>query len=254
MTGQPGRRRDRSHRRRDREDRSPAASKSPRRHRMGGRRGRKRRSTSRRSASASHSSSRSERGRRLAVASAAWLLAALLTVLGGVGIGVLAVRYADFFQRVATPVAPPARSYRPAPRLDADGSYLDSPGFVKNKGVDATPVETCDSDVCLWEGRNLYEKFNESVNPCNDFYGYVCGSSSWYRDSQRIDTRPYRIHSPGQLMFDLADLQQRLYRLRGDQYRERPTLFTNQARHTRVLCWFLRKSLLHRQLPQPSLW
>ncbi|XP_065295090.1 neprilysin-1-like [Dermacentor albipictus] len=228
MTGQPGRRRDRSHRRRDREDRSPAASKSPRRHRMGGRKGRTRRSTSRRSSSASHSSSRGERGRRLAVASAAWLLAALLTILGGVGIGVLAVRYADFFQRVATPVAPPARSYRPAPRLDADGSYLDSPGFVKNKGVDAAPVETCDSDVCLWEGRNLYEKFNESVNPCNDFYGYVCGSSSWYRHSQRIDTRPYRIHSPGQLMFDLADLQQRLYRLRGDQYRARPTLFTNQ--------------------------
>ncbi|KAH7934114.1 hypothetical protein HPB49_021629 [Dermacentor silvarum] len=234
MTGHRGRRRDRSHRRRDREDRSPAAAKSlsPRRHRIGGR---KRRSTSRRSSSASHSSSRSERGRRLAVASAAWLLAAALTVLGGVGIGMLAVRYADFFQRVATPAAPSPRSYRPAPRLDADGSYMDSPGFIKNKGADAAPVETCDSDVCLWEGRNLYEKFNESVNPCNDFYGYVCGSSSWYRDNQRIDTRPYRIHSPGQLMFDLADLQQRLYRLRRDRYQEQPTLFTNQARHTRLL-------------------
>ncbi|XP_037580411.2 neprilysin-2 [Dermacentor silvarum] len=228
MTGHRGRRRDRSHRRRDREDRSPAAAKSlsPRRHRIGGR---KRRSTSRRSSSASHSSSRSERGRRLAVASAAWLLAAALTVLGGVGIGMLAVRYADFFQRVATPAAPSPRSYRPAPRLDADGSYMDSPGFIKNKGADAAPVETCDSDVCLWEGRNLYEKFNESVNPCNDFYGYVCGSSSWYRDNQRIDTRPYRIHSPGQLMFDLADLQQRLYRLRRDRYQEQPTLFTNQV-------------------------
>nr|XP_037273388.1 neprilysin-1-like [Rhipicephalus microplus] len=230
MTGHRGRRRDRSHRRGGRgEDRSPAVAKyrSPRRHQSAGGKGRDQRSASRRS-SVSHSSSRSERRRRVAVVGAAWLLAVVLTVLGGVGIGTLAVRYADFFQRVASPSAPSPRSYRPARRLEPDGSYMDSPGFTKNKGADAVPVETCDSDVCLWEGRNLYEKFNESVNPCNDFYGYVCGSSSWYRDSQRIDTRPYRIHSPGQLMFDLADLQRRLYRLRNDRYHQQPTLFTNQ--------------------------
>ncbi|KAL3194788.1 hypothetical protein MRX96_045937 [Rhipicephalus microplus] len=228
--GHRGRRRDRSHRRGGRgEDRSPAVAKyrSPRRHQSAGGKGRDRRSASRRS-SVSRSSSRSERRRRVAVIGAAWLLAVVLTVLGGVGIGTLAVRYADFFQRVASPSAPSPRSYRPARRLEPDGSYMDSPGFTKNKGADAVPVETCDSDVCLWEGRNLYEKFNESVNPCNDFYGYVCGSSSWYRDSQRIDTRPYRIHSPGQLMFDLADLQRRLYRLRNDRYHQQPTLFTNQ--------------------------
>ncbi|KAL1414169.1 hypothetical protein MTO96_007651 [Rhipicephalus appendiculatus] len=210
MTGHRGRRRDRSHRRGGRgEDRSPAVVKyrSPRRHPSAGK-GRERRSASRRS-SVSHSSSRSERRRRLVVAGAAWLLAVVLT-------------------RVASPSAPPPRSYHPARRLEPDGPYMDSPGFIKNKGADAVPVETCDSDVCLWEGRNLYEKFNESVNPCNDFYGYVCGSSNWYRDGQRIDARPYRIHSPGQLMFDLADLQRRLYRLRGDRYRQQPTLFTNQ--------------------------
>ncbi|KAH6924484.1 hypothetical protein HPB50_018947 [Hyalomma asiaticum] len=217
MTGHRGRRRDRSHRRNGGgEDRGlgTAKSRSPRRHRSAVK-GRKRRSTSRRS-TVSHSSSRSDRGRRLAVASAAWLLAAALTIMGGIGIGMLAVRYADFFQRVAAPAAPPPRSYRPARGSDTDGSYMDSPGFVKNKGAEVAPVETCDSDVCLWQGRNLYEKFNESVNPCNDFYGYVCGSTSWYRDGQRIDARPYRIHSPGQLMFDLADLQQRLSRLRAN--------------------------------------
>ncbi|KAH9380071.1 hypothetical protein HPB48_011170 [Haemaphysalis longicornis] len=110
----------------------------------------------------------------------------------------------------------------------AEVPYQDSPGFVKNKTTETAPVETCDTDVCLWQGRNLYEKFNESVSPCNDFYSYVCGSTNWYRDSQRIDTRPYRIHSPGQLMLDLADLERRLYRLRAKQYREQPNVFTNQ--------------------------
>ncbi|KAK8763433.1 hypothetical protein V5799_033961 [Amblyomma americanum] len=235
MAGRRGPR-DRSQRRSPRrsQDRSAAvrrSSTSPRRHPRSAEehrgRGRRRRSSSK-SQSSSHSSSRSGRGRRLAATGAIWLLAATLTVVGGVGIGTLAVGYADFFQRVATPAAPSARSYHLARRQDADGAYMDSPGFIKNKGADSEPVETCDSDVCLWEGRNLFEKFNESVNPCNDFYGYVCGSTSWYRADQRIDTRPYRVHSPGQLMYDLADLQRRLYRLRRDRYRDQPTLFSNQ--------------------------
>ncbi|XP_040070599.2 neprilysin-1-like [Ixodes scapularis] len=104
--------------------------------------------------------------------------------------------------------------------MNADGTMRDK--------EDQTVVETCDSDVCLWQGRQLYEKFNTSVEPCNDFYGYVCGSRNWYRSHQRIDTRPYRVHSVAQLMYDLRNLFAHLQRARAAEYARHPTLFTNQ--------------------------
>ncbi|XP_050032114.1 phosphate-regulating neutral endopeptidase PHEX-like [Dermacentor andersoni] len=45
----------------------------------------------------------------------------------------------------------------------------------------------CDTDACRWQSRLVDEKLNPSVDPCVDFYGYVC-SAAWDLDGHL----PYR--------------------------------------------------------------
>ncbi|XP_077563938.1 neprilysin-1-like [Haemaphysalis longicornis] len=45
----------------------------------------------------------------------------------------------------------------------------------------------CDTEVCRWHRRLVNEKLNVTVDPCIDFYSYVC-SSAWELDGDR----PYR--------------------------------------------------------------
>ncbi|KAH7975322.1 hypothetical protein HPB52_000583 [Rhipicephalus sanguineus] len=52
---------------------------------------------------------------------------------------------------------------------------------------DATSVE-CDTESCRWESRLVNDMLNVTVDPCEDFYAYVC-SSAWERSS---DDLPYR--------------------------------------------------------------
>lgn len=70
-------------------------------------------------------------------------------------------------------VATRKRSFNLAGYGDADG--------------DATSVE-CDTESCRWESRLVNYRLNVTVDPCEDFYGYVC-STSWERSS---DDLPYR--------------------------------------------------------------
>ncbi|KAH6922035.1 hypothetical protein HPB50_007742 [Hyalomma asiaticum] len=46
----------------------------------------------------------------------------------------------------------------------------------------------CDTESCRWESRLVNEMLNATVDPCEDFYAYVC-SSAWERSS---DDLPYR--------------------------------------------------------------
>ncbi|KAL1420672.1 hypothetical protein MTO96_004417 [Rhipicephalus appendiculatus] len=52
---------------------------------------------------------------------------------------------------------------------------------------DATSVD-CDTESCRWESRLVNDMLNGTVDPCEDFYAYVC-SSGWERSS---DEFPYR--------------------------------------------------------------
>ncbi|XP_064485319.1 neprilysin-1-like [Ornithodoros turicata] len=60
----------------------------------------------------------------------------------------------------------------------------------------------CRTDACLWQSRLVYDKFNQSVGPCDDFYAYVC-SSRWYGDIE-VQNRPYSVSAPGLLILDIA--------------------------------------------------
>ncbi|KAH7975320.1 hypothetical protein HPB52_000581 [Rhipicephalus sanguineus] len=52
---------------------------------------------------------------------------------------------------------------------------------------DATSVE-CDTESCRWESRMVNDMLNVTVDPCEDFYAYIC-SSAWERSSHDL---PYR--------------------------------------------------------------
>lgn len=174
--------------------------------------------------SASRSALISPRKKRAVKATYLWAVSSVAAVLVGVTIGVVAFRYSLHFR--------PARLRRNASSLAAtNGTSLESEpsqGSVIYFQGPFDIMRTCDTDVCLWEGRNLYEKLNLSVDPCVDFYRYVC-TANWYRDHQRLDTRPYKIHTVGQIMYDLEKFFIHYFRLKMDEYHENPTLYTHQV-------------------------
>ncbi|KAK8757763.1 hypothetical protein V5799_004606 [Amblyomma americanum] len=58
---------------------------------------------------------------------------------------------------------------------------------TKVPGGEATPAFECDTEACRWQSRLVDEKLDFRVNPCIDFYGYVC-SGAWEHNGDL----PYR--------------------------------------------------------------
>lgn len=69
----------------------------------------------------------------------------------------------------------------------------------------------CRTDACLWQSRLIYDKINQSIGPCEDFYAYVC-SNRWYNNDLEVQSRPYVVSGPGLLILDIAKflLQQKM--------------------------------------------
>lgn len=61
----------------------------------------------------------------------------------------------------------------------------------------------CRTDACLWQSRLVYDKINQSLGPCEDFYAYVC-SNRWYNAELEVQNRPYAVSGPGLLILDIA--------------------------------------------------
>uniref|UniRef100_A0A131YZF6 Gluzincin n=1 Tax=Rhipicephalus appendiculatus TaxID=34631 RepID=A0A131YZF6_RHIAP len=61
----------------------------------------------------------------------------------------------------------------------------------------------CRTDACLWQSRLIYDKINQSIGPCEDFYAYVC-SNRWYNSELEVHSRPYVVSGPGLLILDIA--------------------------------------------------
>lgn len=64
----------------------------------------------------------------------------------------------------------------------------------------------CKSTVCRWQGEYLRGKLDETVDPCKNFYDYVC-SSAWFSESnEALGSQPYLTFTSGKLMYDLETL------------------------------------------------
>ncbi|XP_077497541.1 neprilysin-1-like [Amblyomma americanum] len=73
---------------------------------------------------------------------------------------------------------PASATTLPEPRATRKRSFeLSGKGDSNLPGGQATPLE-CDTEACRWESRLVNEKLNVSVDPCVDFYAYVC-SAAW---------------------------------------------------------------------------
>ncbi|XP_064490383.1 uncharacterized protein LOC135401748 [Ornithodoros turicata] len=64
----------------------------------------------------------------------------------------------------------------------------------------------CKSTVCRWQGEYVRGKLDETVDPCKNFYEYVC-SSAWFADNnEALGSQPYLTFTSGKLMYDLETL------------------------------------------------
>ncbi|XP_064464535.1 uncharacterized protein LOC135375819 isoform X1 [Ornithodoros turicata] len=61
----------------------------------------------------------------------------------------------------------------------------------------------CADALCRWHTDHLWGRLNFSVDPCEDFYSFVC-SASWFEDSS-IEDQPFMQFSSAQLMADVED-------------------------------------------------
>ncbi|CAN7997198.1 unnamed protein product, partial [Ixodes hexagonus] len=60
----------------------------------------------------------------------------------------------------------------------------------------------CATDACLWHGDYLFNKLDQLVNPCHDFYSHVC-SAEWFREKEAVDAQPYMPRARASVMLDL---------------------------------------------------
>ncbi|XP_064470276.1 neprilysin-1-like [Ornithodoros turicata] len=86
-------------------------------------------------------------------------------------------------------------------------------------GVAQQPV-VCTSSGCEWNEEYLSGKLNNSVNPCDDFYGHVC-SANWFNGS--VNQSSYLIRASAAVMNDVWNY------LRKYPFNRTLTSFVNQA-------------------------
>ncbi|KAK8770563.1 hypothetical protein V5799_012972 [Amblyomma americanum] len=87
---------------------------------------------------------------------------------------------------------------------------------------------TCTTETCLWMERYLRGKLNTSVNPCVDFYSYVC-SSKWFSKGLDIRDRPYMERTVGMLMLDVEKFFRAYLKQNEENYHKYPGVFVHQA-------------------------
>ncbi|XP_064486135.1 neprilysin-1-like [Ornithodoros turicata] len=74
----------------------------------------------------------------------------------------------------------------------------------------------CDSAACRWQADYLWGRLNVSVDPCDDFYSFVC-SASWFK-TQTIQYQPFTQFATAQLMSDVDDVLSRHLAASSDSY------------------------------------
>ncbi|XP_064469052.1 neprilysin-1-like isoform X2 [Ornithodoros turicata] len=67
----------------------------------------------------------------------------------------------------------------------------------------------CGDALCRWHTNHLWGRLNLSVDPCEDFYSFVC-SASWF-ENETIQDQPYALFSAAQLMADVDDALSRRF-------------------------------------------
>ncbi|CAN7942136.1 unnamed protein product [Ixodes hexagonus] len=83
-------------------------------------------------------------------------------------------------------------------------------GYYSQQKAAPEPQEECLTAACRWHSDYLWDRLNETVDPCDDFYAHVC-SAAWFRDGGSVSDQPYTDFSVAQLM---EDVRQTLWRQR----------------------------------------
>lgn len=74
----------------------------------------------------------------------------------------------------------------------------------------------------------LRGKLNKSVNPCHDFYGYVC-SSHWFAKDLSIQNRLYQERTAGMMMLQIDMFFRDYLKQNEERYHKYPGVFLHQA-------------------------
>ncbi|CAN7939098.1 unnamed protein product [Ixodes hexagonus] len=90
------------------------------------------------------------------------------------------------------------------------------------------PDKTCRSDVCIWMEDYLRGKLNGSVDPCHDFYAYVC-SQNWFARDLRVQDRLYQERTTGMMMIDIEKYFGDYLKHNEERYHKYPGVFLHQA-------------------------
>ncbi|XP_064469474.1 neprilysin-1-like [Ornithodoros turicata] len=73
----------------------------------------------------------------------------------------------------------------------------------------------CTDALCGWHTDHLWRRLNLSVDPCEDFYSFVC-STSWFQGA-KLEDQPYAQFSSAQLMADVDSVLSRYLAVAGEE-------------------------------------
>ncbi|KAG0409753.1 hypothetical protein HPB47_013136 [Ixodes persulcatus] len=100
--------------------------------------------------------------------------------------------------------------------------------LLKHELKKSNADKTCRSDVCIWMEDYLRGKLNESVDPCHDFYAYVC-SQRWFAKDLRVQDSVYQERTTGMMMYDIEKFLEDYRKHNKERYHMYPGVFLHQA-------------------------
>uniref|UniRef100_A0A131YKL2 Gluzincin n=1 Tax=Rhipicephalus appendiculatus TaxID=34631 RepID=A0A131YKL2_RHIAP len=106
---------------------------------------------------------------------------------------------------------------------NADGRYL-----ARHESKLLLSQSSCRSDACIWAENYLRGRLNSSVNPCSDFYAYVC-SRHWTSRDLDLQSRAYHERTVGMMMTDVEKYFRQYLKENEERYHKYPGVFLHQA-------------------------
>ncbi|KAH6924209.1 hypothetical protein HPB50_013854 [Hyalomma asiaticum] len=105
----------------------------------------------------------------------------------------------------------------------ADTRYL-----TKHESKLLLTQSSCRTEVCIWAENYLRGRLNSSVNPCSDFYAYVC-SRHWTSREMDLQSRAYHERTVGMMMTDVEKFFRQYLKENEERYHKYPGVFLHQA-------------------------
>ncbi|XP_064485219.1 neprilysin-1-like [Ornithodoros turicata] len=140
----------------------------------------------------------------------------------------LALRQSTAWAHASSEMPKPLNLFDKARQKIKQGTAMAASTFHPTASILKKNGSVCSHPVCRKQATYLRGKIDETQEPCEDFYSYVC-SAKWSGKDRTADTATYQDQTTGKLLYDLQKMFHRYFEHHNTTYYNFPSAFVSQA-------------------------